>query len=191
MKRGEIYSGGFLKASDLIDKGQADGIDVTIKAVHTDTMDDGKQQRILSFHETDQQLGLNVTNWDSIAVIAGVDDDDHWVGLKIRVYPHRLDRPYNGKTHGIRVRAVVGGGGLPANAIPHATAQAAPASGPKVTAWKEYGAKTPALQDKAAGFKKFVADVLQGQTPTNDVHWNVVLEAVRGSVADDGNFIPF
>jgi hypothetical protein len=110
MKRGETYSGGWLKAQDLLDQGKADGIAVTIKGIRTSEMDDGKVQRAISFNETDQELGLNVTNWDAIAAITGEDDDDNWVGQRIVVYPHKLDRPFNGKTHGIRVRAVTANG---------------------------------------------------------------------------------
>lgn len=124
MKRGETYSGGWLKAQDLLDQGKNDGIVVTIKSIRTSEMDDGKVQRAIAFNETDQELGLNVTNWDAIAAITGEDDDDNWVGAKIVVYPHRLDRPFNGKTHGIRVKA--------ANGTPR---QAMPAARPTDDAW--------------------------------------------------------
>lgn len=124
MKRGETYSSGWLKAKDLFDQGKADGITLTIKSIRTDQMDDGKVQRVLSFHEDERELGLNVTNWDTIATITGKDDDDHWLGQRITVYPHKLDRPYNGATHGIRVRS-------PQNGAPRPM----PSTAPTDSAW--------------------------------------------------------
>lgn len=109
-RRGEIYSSGWLKASDLLDTGKETGLDLTIKAVRTSEMDDGKVQRTISFVEDDRELGLNVTNWDSLAILFKKEDDEDWIGGVCNVHPHRLDRPYNGKTHGIRVGAPRGVG---------------------------------------------------------------------------------
>ena len=105
MKRGETYTSEWLKAGDMLEAGQDAGLNLTIAKIATQTMDDGKQQRVLGFRETEKHLGLNATNWDAIAAITGEDDDDRWVGKRINIYPHRLDRPYMGKTHGVRVRA--------------------------------------------------------------------------------------
>lgn len=104
MKRGETYSSGWLKSQDMLDKGLTEGMDLTIKSIRTSEMNDGGVQRVLAFNETDQELGLNATNWDSLAELTGKDDDDLWLGFKFNAYPHKLDRPFNGKTHGIRIR---------------------------------------------------------------------------------------
>lgn len=118
MKRGETYSSGWLKAQDMLDQGKVNGLDLTIKTVTTSTMNDGKVQRVLSFNEDDRELGLNVTNWDACAELSGKDDDEHWPGFVINVHPIKLDRPYNGKTHGLRIRPAQGVG--PARVANHA-----------------------------------------------------------------------
>lgn len=104
MKRGETYSSGWMKAQDLLDQGHTDGLTLTIKGVRSHKMDDGKTQRVLSFHEDDRELGLNQTNWDFIAEVTGKNDDDEWIGRKIHAYPHKLDRPFQGYTHGMRIK---------------------------------------------------------------------------------------
>lgn len=129
MKRGETYSSGWLKAQDMLDQGKLNGMDLTIKSVTTSTMDDGKVQRVLAFNEDDRELGLNVTNWDSIAGITSQDDDEHWIGSVVNVHPIKLDRPYNGKTHGLRVRSPQGIGPARANGHAPAPAPTRPAPG--------------------------------------------------------------
>ena len=110
MKRGETYSSGWLKSQDMLDQGKVNGLDLTIKSVTTSTMNDGKVQRVLAFNEDDRELGLNVTNWDAVADLSGKDDDDEWPGTVVNVHPIKLDRPYNGKTHGLRIRPPQGVG---------------------------------------------------------------------------------
>lgn len=105
MKRGEVYSSGFMKAQDLIDQGHIDGIVLTIKGSRIATLDDGAKQVVLAFAEDDRELGLNATNFDTIVELTGRDDSDNWNGAKICIYPQKLDRPYKGATHGVRVRA--------------------------------------------------------------------------------------
>lgn len=85
MKKSEIYTSNFLKAATLIDRGQR-SMTLTIKGISTHAFDDGKKQRVLSFEEIDEALGLNPTNWDTIASLLGKDDDDHWIGDKITIY---------------------------------------------------------------------------------------------------------
>ena len=89
----------------MLDQGHEAGLTLTIKGVRSHKMDDGKTQRVLSFHEDERELGLNQTNWDAVADITGKNDDDDWIGRKVHVYPHKLDRPFQGYTHGMRVRA--------------------------------------------------------------------------------------
>lgn len=108
MRRIDIYTSGWMKAPDMLAAGQLHGLDLTIKEVTTSTMDNGEEQRTLAFVEDERRMGLNATNWDSIAALTGKDDDDGWTGTVINVYPHKLDRPYNGKTHGVRVQAPQG-----------------------------------------------------------------------------------
>jgi len=155
-RRGETYSSGWMKASDLLDTGNKDGLDLTIKSLSTSEMDDGKVQRVLAFEEDERQLGLNVTNWDALAEMFAADDDDDWVGCVCNVFPHKLDRIYNGKTHGLRVR-------LPAKSRTKQQAQA-PATVMKmaeaVAALKDVGISRDDLVAhlKANGFSAYVPD---------------------------------
>lgn len=111
MKKSDIYTSGWLKSSELMEQGHHNGLDLTIKAVRTSKpMDDGTIQRCVSFVEDDRELGLNATNWDSLSEIFGQLDDDNWPGGVANFYPHKLDRPFKGSTHGIRVRLPQGVG---------------------------------------------------------------------------------
>lgn len=105
MKRGETYSSGWLKAADMLDQGHGDGLNLTIKGIRSHKMDDGKTQRVLAFEEDERELGLNQTNWDSVAEVTGKNDDDEWIGKRICAYPQKLDRPFQGFTHGMRIKA--------------------------------------------------------------------------------------
>jgi hypothetical protein len=94
----------FLSAADLKDKPLA----VTIKAEYTEELQsaDGekKSKSILSFKETDKELVLNVTNFDSICDITGKFDTEEWPGEKIELYPDKTRM--GGKTVDcVRVRA--------------------------------------------------------------------------------------
>ena len=155
-RRGETYSSGWMKASDLLDAGDKDGFDLTIKSLRTAKMDDGKVQRVLAFEEDDREFGLNITNWDELADMFTADDDDNWVGCVFNIYPHKLDRPYNGKTHGLRVRP-------PAKSRTKQQAQA-PATVMKmaeaVAALKDVGISRDDLVAhlKANGFAAYVPD---------------------------------
>lgn len=102
MKRSDTYASGYLKAKDMLDQGHVRGLNLTIKSVRSAVMDDGNKQRVLGFQEDDRELGLNVTNWDTLAAMFG-DDDDQWIGRTANYHPHKLDRPYNNQTHGVRV----------------------------------------------------------------------------------------
>ncbi len=110
MKKSETYSSGWLKSGDMLDQGLTRGMDLTITGVRSAKMDDGKPQRVLTFHEDTKELGLNATNWDEIANMTGKDDDDLWIGTVINAYPHKLDRPFNGHAYGIRIQQPQGVG---------------------------------------------------------------------------------
>lgn len=115
MKRSDAYTSNWLKAKDLLEQGRGNGLDLTIKASKLSEMDDGAKQVSLSFDEDERALGLNATNFDSLVLMTGKDDSDDWAGMVINVFPHQLDRPYNGATHGIRVRAPRGVGPAKSN----------------------------------------------------------------------------
>ncbi len=193
MRKSEIYSSGWLKAPDLIAGGQPNGINLTIKGVHTGETDDGKEQRILSFTEDGRQLGLNVTNWDTIAEITGKDDDDHWIGTRINVYPHKLDRPYNGKTHGIRIRKPSNASALPSgntDAARKAAFESLKVSLPPDTTREELGKKW--LDAIAAQFpgRQQVMLTSDEWTQLKEFFMGYQGEPGEAAAADDGG-IPF
>ena len=103
-KRDDVFPSKYLKAADL----NGTPLVVTIVSAPMETLQspEGKEQTktILYLRGTKKLLPLNITNWDSIAAIAG-DDSDDWAGHKIELYPTTTEM--KGKTVDcIRVRAL-------------------------------------------------------------------------------------
>jgi hypothetical protein len=109
-RRADTYGGEWIKAtqSGNIEAGpdmprDDDRMILTIKGKATShEWDDGKKQRVISFAETEMRLGLNATNWDSIAQITGQEDDDNWSGTVIELFV--IPEPKSKTGHAIRVR---------------------------------------------------------------------------------------
>jgi hypothetical protein len=83
--RDEIFPSRFLKAGDLNGK----AVVVEIEAAPTELLGSGadaKTKTVLYFNGPLKPLVLNMTNWDSVAAIAGGDTDD-WPGRKIELFP--------------------------------------------------------------------------------------------------------
>ena len=109
MKKHETYKGNFLKAESLtLGNGKFKTMTVTITEITSHTFDDGKAQRVLTFRETEQQLGLNLTNWDSVAEITGKDDDDEWIGARVELWVDKNVMYGGKKMPAVRIRAVGG-----------------------------------------------------------------------------------
>lgn len=111
MKKGEVYKGAFLKAEHLKQGNSYTTRIVTIAGLRTGSFDDGNEQRIASFHECEEELGLNVTNWDTLDAMSGnTGDDDNFVGLRIELYVDPTVR-FKGKlSPAIRIRKPQGVG---------------------------------------------------------------------------------
>lgn len=126
MRKSQTYGGNFLKSESLeTGNGQHKTMVLTLTGdIETTKFDDGKEQRVIGFKETEQRLGLNATNWDSIAEISGKDDDEQWVGTVIEVYFDKNVSFGGKKIGGIRIRKP--GGALENTPPPPAT---------KVGAW--------------------------------------------------------
>lgn len=110
MKRDDIYgSGEWIKVKDgtLNIDGKPKRITLTVgKWMDVQEWDNGNQ-RVVSFvelgGEEGQKLGLNKTNWNSIAEISGHDDDANWPGTVIELYVDKTD--FNGnRVDCVRIR---------------------------------------------------------------------------------------
>jgi hypothetical protein len=109
MKRNEAYPSNWLKADpDLLENGKPIEKTFTIAGVQGHQFDDGKSQRVLVFEETDARLGLNVTNWESISKMSGLDDDDQWLGLHVTLFADWVRGP-SGMCWAVRIRKVAAG----------------------------------------------------------------------------------
>jgi hypothetical protein len=206
MKRGEIYQSGWIKAKDMLDLGQTDGLNLTVKKVRTGELNDGTVQGILAFNEDERELGLNVTNWNAMVEITGQEDGDDWLGSKINVYPHKLDRPYQGATHGVRVRAIAGAKAAtpPANTSTPPNTSLPDNTAARQACWSAFLKKTGGLTEgarKSAWLlmfsQKFPGGVAAKDMPAADlmalaawIEKSYSLEAKAPSEMDD-NDIPF
>jgi hypothetical protein len=84
-KRNEIFPSKYLKASDLAGK----PLVVDTERAPTETLgsgSDAERKTVLYFRNGVKPLPLNMTNWDSVAVIAG-DDTNDWPGRRLELYP--------------------------------------------------------------------------------------------------------
>jgi len=90
MKIGNMFSGSYLKASDL------DGDEIkTIDSVSTVSLKDNQGQEthkpVLHFKGQDLGLVLNKTNAKAIARALGSDETDDWLGRKITLYTTEVE----------------------------------------------------------------------------------------------------
>lgn len=110
MRRSDVYGGEWIKATQngTIDAGSGlprdeERLTLTIKGrPSTHAWEDGREQRVISFAETSMKLGLNATNWDSIAQITGQDDDDNWDGAVVELFV--VPEPKSKTGNAIRIR---------------------------------------------------------------------------------------
>lgn len=86
----DVYTGDFLKTtrSGCIGiPGEPPTFTGTIKSLSTNKFKDGTFQRVIAWAEDRiPPLGLNKTNWKTIAGWTGKDNDDGWVGEKVECY---------------------------------------------------------------------------------------------------------
>lgn len=109
MKKSDIYTSGFLKAEVLAEgPGKWGTMTVTVKGIRDHTFEDGKKQAVLSFEEDDRELGLNITNWDTMEELTGEHDSDNWVGHTIELYVDPKVMFAGKRTPAIRIREATG-----------------------------------------------------------------------------------
>lgn len=191
MKKHEVFPSSFLKAEQLsIGPGAWREVTVTITGIDTsEPFDDGKVQRLLSFAEMHQKLGLNSTNWDQVAYLTGRDDDEEWVGARITLYVDPRVK-YAGRTvPAIRIKAPEGGCWPNAQqAKPRETAAqmtaAAQAEGFQPKTYTEQDAINHYKNKYGANAKQHFSDAVASVTNTSGVvrglftsaHWAQVIE---------------
>ena len=101
MKISQIFPSRWLKAVEL----GPDGLELTIRKVTLEEVGEEREQKpVMAFDETDKELVLNITNWNSIADLTGKDDSDDWPGHKIKLVRSKVQ--YGSKTvDAIRIEA--------------------------------------------------------------------------------------
>lgn len=165
MRRNEVFRGSFLKAEAMKrPDGKYNTLTLTIKGRPEDhEFDDGKSQRVVSFREDDRKLGLNQTNWDSIADISGKDDDDLWDGTVVVLWVDPKVKFGSGYVPAIRIRAPEGQ--QVASDMPPATASAGLSQ--KALAWQQIKTRFGGDAGKAApAFKAAFDAVAKGRAET-------------------------
>ena len=87
MKRDDLFPSKYLKCADL--KGRPRVVEIENAPVETLKNQKGEEQRkvVLYFKSTKKSLPLNLTNYDSVAAIAGTDETNEWPGTKLELYP--------------------------------------------------------------------------------------------------------
>ena len=87
MKKSDLFPSKYLKCEDL--KGHPRVLKIQHAPIETLKNPKGEEQRkaVLYFQGVKKSLPLNLTNYDAVASIAGDDETDHWVGVKVELYP--------------------------------------------------------------------------------------------------------
>jgi len=114
MKRDDLFPSRYAKCADL--KGKPRVVEIERAQIEMLKNAKGEEQRkvVLYFKGAKKALPLNLTNYDSVAEIAGSDETDDWADTKLELYPTTV--MMGGKiTDCIRIRPPQG---LPASPPP-------------------------------------------------------------------------
>jgi hypothetical protein len=87
MKRDDLFPSKYLKCADL--KGKPRVVEIEQALIEMLKNAKGEEQRkvVLYFKGAKKALPLNLTNYDSVAEIAGTDETNDWPGTRIELYP--------------------------------------------------------------------------------------------------------
>jgi hypothetical protein len=108
MKRDDLFPSKYLKCADLKAKPRIVEIDQAPVEMLKNPKGEEQRKVVLYFKGAKKALPLNLTNYDSVAAIAGTDETNEWPGTKIELYP--TTTMMGGKiTDAIRVRPPHGG----------------------------------------------------------------------------------
>ena len=100
-----------LGAWDLVDTATGKGVDVTLEIesvrrglVQSKEKPKGEHRPFVYFRNEKKPLVCNATNATTISDMAGSEDTDRWVGLKVTLYPARVKAKGGKHVPGIRIR---------------------------------------------------------------------------------------
>lgn len=197
-RKSDTYKSNYLKADQLKQSdGSYEELTLTIAEVTSGEFDDGTKQRILSFEGDERQLGLNVTNWDTVAHITGKDDDDDWVGSKIVLYVDETVKFKGKPCPAIRIKRPAKTDAATRTQTRTAPADAPPGDGPpgdgppgednstddsaalcakvrnKTDAWNVWNAKVTDAAKRTAEWHKAVAAVKEKSKKGHDKDFDV------------------
>ena len=102
MKMSELFPSKYLRAADLQGKPRT----VTIQKVeHATFKDDGADvtKTVLVFNNGTAPMVVNKTNWQTLALITGRDDDEDWAGHQIELKVQRVMGPGGKVVDSVRV----------------------------------------------------------------------------------------
>jgi hypothetical protein len=87
MKRDDLFPSKYLKCADL--KGIPRTVRIKHASVETLKNTKGEEQRkvVLYLAGTKKALPLNLTNYDSVAAIAGDEETNNWSGVHLELFP--------------------------------------------------------------------------------------------------------
>jgi len=87
MKRDDLFPSKYLKCADL--KGTPRTVRIKHATVETLKNTKGEEQRkvVLYLAGTKKALPLNLTNYDSVAAIAGDEETNNWSGVHLELFP--------------------------------------------------------------------------------------------------------
>ena len=87
MKRDDLFPSKYLKCADL--KGIARTVRIKHASVETLKNPKGEDQQkvVLYLVGTKKALPLNLTNYDSVAAIAGDEETNNWSGVHLELFP--------------------------------------------------------------------------------------------------------
>ena len=87
MKISAAFPSKYIKAADLNGR----KITVTIDSVEMANIGDDQDKLVVYFEGKTKGFVLNITNANMITEIAGTEETDEWKGVKIALYPTKVD----------------------------------------------------------------------------------------------------
>lgn len=204
MRKDEVFESKFMKAAWLklpnSDEFGTKVLTIAGPVVWSEPFQDGRRQRVVSFCETDKKLGLNNVNWNSVAKIAKIDDDDRWEGVKVELWVDENVQFGGDIVEAIRIRRPAGVANGVVDALKQATGSVAASELPvatKITAWAAWKNAAANVGDTADVEKFKVACGIEAANNKiaierfTAINWANVAQAYKASGSIDDSDIPY